>query len=96
MRYKRGTQCVCDAICVWIGVALTFLRALTDSRVRQENAPFDHPSLAIENGGMPGIFTTCWVFLSSTIGCACLPPEPPAISSPSGRPTLRPRTSCSR
>ncbi len=35
-----------------------FLRTLTDSRVRQESAPFDHPSLSIGNGGTPGIFTT--------------------------------------
>jgi cytochrome c peroxidase len=35
-----------------------FMRALTDSRVRKESAPFDHPSLNIGNGGTPGIFTT--------------------------------------
>jgi hypothetical protein len=35
-----------------------FLRALTDSRVQHESAPFDHPSLSIGNGGTPGIFTT--------------------------------------
>jgi cytochrome c peroxidase len=34
-----------------------FLRALTDSRVQHESAPFDHPSLSIGNGGTPGIFT---------------------------------------
>lgn len=30
---------------------VAFLKALTDDRVRYENAPFDHPSLNIPNGG---------------------------------------------
>ena len=29
---------------------VAFLRALTDDRVREESAPFDHPQLAVPNG----------------------------------------------
>jgi cytochrome c peroxidase len=31
---------------------VAFLRSLTDERVRNQSAPFDHPSLTIPNGGM--------------------------------------------
>ncbi|HEX7489652.1 MAG TPA: hypothetical protein VF341_12130, partial [Anaeromyxobacteraceae bacterium] len=33
---------------------VSFLRSLTDERVRYERAPFDHPSLSFPNGGTPG------------------------------------------
>ena len=32
-----------------------FLLALTDARVRDETAPFDHPELRIPNGGTFGL-----------------------------------------
>jgi hypothetical protein len=37
---------------------VNFLMALTDPRVRNETAPFDHPSLSIPVGGTPGISQT--------------------------------------
>ncbi|KAF0219115.1 MAG: hypothetical protein FD174_2201 [Geobacteraceae bacterium] len=33
---------------------VAFMKALTDERVRQEKAPFDHPELLIPNGADPG------------------------------------------
>ncbi|MBX3471214.1 MAG: cytochrome C peroxidase [Planctomycetes bacterium] len=33
-----------------IGAVAAFMRALTDERVRDERAPFDHPSLVVPNG----------------------------------------------
>jgi hypothetical protein len=30
---------------------VAFLKSLTDERVRNQSAPFDHPSLAVPNGG---------------------------------------------
>jgi cytochrome c peroxidase len=33
---------------------VAFLKALTDERVRWEQAPFDHPSLSLPNGAAPG------------------------------------------
>jgi cytochrome c peroxidase len=37
------------------GQIVSFLRALTDARVVKEQAPFDHPSLDVANGGTPGV-----------------------------------------
>jgi cytochrome c peroxidase len=37
---------------------IDFLRGLTDERVRNEQAPFDHPQLMIPNGDVPETFTT--------------------------------------
>jgi len=36
---------------------VAFLEALTDDRVRNERAPFDHPSLSVPEGGTPGVTT---------------------------------------
>lgn len=40
---------------------VAFLKALTDWRVKNESAPFDHPSLTVGNGGTPGVSPTLYI-----------------------------------
>ena len=46
---------------------VAFLKALTDWRVKNESAPFDHPSLTVGNGGTPGVSPT--LYIDGSLGC---------------------------
>jgi cytochrome c peroxidase len=54
-----------------------FLKALTDDRVRNETAPFDHPELIIPNGVDPNTGSEVLITLAATGGAPA--PVPPAL-----------------
>ena len=49
---------------------VAFLLALTDDRVRRQQAPFDHPSLSIPNGSDPASIGTDSLIELPAVGAA--------------------------
>ncbi len=47
---------------------VAFLKSLTDERVRNQSAPFDHPSLTVPNGGVvtDGVLTEQTITIPAT------------------------------
>ena len=46
---------------------VAFLKTLTDWRVKNESAPFDHPDLSVGNGGTQGVSQA--LYIDGTPGC---------------------------
>jgi hypothetical protein len=62
-RLERASFGTLDKVAV-----VAFLKSLTDERVRNQSAPFDHPSLTIPNGGVVsnGVLTEQMITIPAT------------------------------
>jgi hypothetical protein len=60
---ERASFGVLDKVAV-----VAFLKSLTDERVRNQSAPFDHPSLIVPNGGVVsnGVLTEQTITIPAT------------------------------